>query len=156
MIWKGCGRSGRGLILGPIPTFAWRAWGKSRKLCRDIRSSGRDLNPGPLEYETGLLTTRPRLSIMEMCAVRGVFNNDLTCPASSPLIGLVTKERDLNPVIRRLAVRLLQGGEGLCRDTGARETRMARDLYRRLHVWSFDPQKLPVSVPFGPTHNRNY
>jgi hypothetical protein len=30
--------------------------------CQDIRSPGRDLNPGPAEYEAGVLTTRSRCS----------------------------------------------------------------------------------------------
>jgi hypothetical protein len=62
--WKGCGRK--------------RSWPNSKALSRnlpggteenhekisqDIRSPGSDLNPGPPEYEAGVLTTRPRRSV---------------------------------------------------------------------------------------------
>jgi hypothetical protein len=32
----------------------------ARHLSQDSRYPGRDLKPGPPEYETGMLTTRPR------------------------------------------------------------------------------------------------
>jgi hypothetical protein len=38
-----------------------------KNLSQDIRSSCRDLNPGPPEYEVGVLTTRLRRSVT--CAV---------------------------------------------------------------------------------------
>jgi hypothetical protein len=34
------------------------------KLSQDCRSPGRDLNLGPAEYKVGLLTTRPRRSVL--------------------------------------------------------------------------------------------
>jgi hypothetical protein len=44
-----------------MPTFYWRDWGKPRKISINIAGRwGRDFNPGPLEYEAGVLTTRPR------------------------------------------------------------------------------------------------
>jgi hypothetical protein len=33
------------------------------KICQDIRSPGRYLNPAPSEYEAGVLTTQARLSV---------------------------------------------------------------------------------------------
>jgi hypothetical protein len=55
--------SGRGLILGTIPAFAWRDWVKQKKLNKDGRSLGRDLNPRPPEYEAGVFTSRPWRSV---------------------------------------------------------------------------------------------
>jgi hypothetical protein len=37
--------------------------GDTRNPRQDSRSSGRDLNPGPPEYELGVVTTRPRRSV---------------------------------------------------------------------------------------------
>jgi hypothetical protein len=67
MNWKGCGRK------WSWPAFAWRYWGKPRKLRQDSRSPGRDLNPGPPEYEAGLLTTRPWRSV-SIQIVTSLFN----------------------------------------------------------------------------------
>jgi hypothetical protein len=35
----------------------------TKNLSQGSRSPGRDLNPGPPEYEAGVLTTRPRRSV---------------------------------------------------------------------------------------------
>jgi hypothetical protein len=35
----------------------------TKNLSQDSRSPGRDLKPGPPEYEAGVLTTRPRRSV---------------------------------------------------------------------------------------------
>jgi hypothetical protein len=35
----------------------------TNNLIQDSRCPGRDLNPGPSEYEAGILTTRPRHSV---------------------------------------------------------------------------------------------
>jgi hypothetical protein len=51
--------SGNGLIQDTILAFACRDWGKHENLSQDSRSLGRDLNPGPPEYEAGVLTTLP-------------------------------------------------------------------------------------------------
>jgi hypothetical protein len=57
--------SGGGLILGIIPAFAWRDGRKQRKnLRQDRRSPGSILNSGPPVYEAGVLTTRPRHSVL--------------------------------------------------------------------------------------------
>jgi hypothetical protein len=45
-----------------IPALAWTDWGRSQEP-QDCRSSGRDLNSGPLEYETGVLTSWPGRSV---------------------------------------------------------------------------------------------
>jgi hypothetical protein len=34
-----------------------------KNFSQDSRSPGRDLKPGPAEYETGVLTTQPRRSV---------------------------------------------------------------------------------------------
>jgi hypothetical protein len=62
--WKGFGRSGRGLILSHYPGIRLEGLGKiTKNLNQDSRSPGRDLNPGPPEYESGVLTTRWRRSV---------------------------------------------------------------------------------------------
>jgi hypothetical protein len=63
--WMGKDLERRGLDLteGTIPEFDWRDWGKSRKT-QDNPSPDRDLNTGPPEYETAVLTTEPRHSIL--------------------------------------------------------------------------------------------
>jgi hypothetical protein len=48
-----------------MPAFAWSVWVKTQNLSRDIRSPCRDLNPGPAEYEAGLLTSLPRRSVLK-------------------------------------------------------------------------------------------
>jgi hypothetical protein len=48
--------SGRGLILRYYPAVAWKDWVKPRKVSQDSSYSGRDFNPGPPEYEAGVLT----------------------------------------------------------------------------------------------------
>jgi hypothetical protein len=50
--------SDHGLILRYNPGLAWRYWGKSRETsARTAGRRGRHLNPGPSEYEAGVLTT---------------------------------------------------------------------------------------------------
>jgi hypothetical protein len=44
--------------------FAWMVCGKLRKLCQYNRYKGRDLNPGPPEYEAGVPPTSPRRLII--------------------------------------------------------------------------------------------
>jgi hypothetical protein len=47
-----------------MPEFAWRDWRKPQKSSISIAGRrGRDLNPGPPEYETGVLITVPRRSL---------------------------------------------------------------------------------------------
>jgi hypothetical protein len=63
MNWKECGRKRswpnfrhyRGICLDKLR--------KTTNKCQDNRSPRRDLNRGPLKYEAGLLTTRPRRSV---------------------------------------------------------------------------------------------
>jgi hypothetical protein len=53
--------SGRGLIYSTNPAVGLGGLRKTTKnLGQDSWSPGRDLNPGPPEYETGVLTTRSR------------------------------------------------------------------------------------------------
>jgi hypothetical protein len=40
--------------------FSGGTEGNHEHFIEDIRSPGRDFNPGPAEYEAGVLTTRPR------------------------------------------------------------------------------------------------
>jgi hypothetical protein len=54
----------RGIILRYYPGIGLEELRKTTKnLNQDSRFPGRDLKPGPTEYEAGVLTTRPRLSI---------------------------------------------------------------------------------------------
>jgi hypothetical protein len=46
-----------------------------KNLSQDSWFPGRDLNPGPPEYETGVLTTRPRLLVTKT----GVPSTQLMC-----------------------------------------------------------------------------
>jgi hypothetical protein len=59
---KGCGRRRSLPCFNYYPSIAWRHWEQPRK-SQDSRSPSRDLNPGPPEYEAGVLTTRPRRSV---------------------------------------------------------------------------------------------
>jgi hypothetical protein len=64
MNWKGCGRSSHYLISRYYPGIFLKGLRKNTKnLIQDSWSPGRDLNPGPPEYETGVLTTQPRRSV---------------------------------------------------------------------------------------------
>jgi hypothetical protein len=58
--WKGCGEgSAPGLILRYYPGILLNGPRKTTKnLSPDSLSPGRDLYPGPHEYEEGMLTTR--------------------------------------------------------------------------------------------------
>jgi hypothetical protein len=46
--------------------FPGRTEGKLRKSWQDTRCLGRDFNPGPPEYEAGIVTTRPRRSVSKV------------------------------------------------------------------------------------------
>jgi hypothetical protein len=64
MNWKGCGRKRSCPDLRYYPVICLEGLRKTTKnLSQDRRSLGRDLNPGPPEYEAGVLTTRPRRSV---------------------------------------------------------------------------------------------
>jgi hypothetical protein len=62
-IGKHVEESGRGLIYGTIPALAWNDWGKRRKSSVMIASVRPSLNPGPLKYQSRVLTTWPWLSV---------------------------------------------------------------------------------------------
>jgi hypothetical protein len=67
MNWKGCGRKRSWPNLRYYPGTRLEGVRKTTKsLSQDSRSPGRDLNPGPAEYEARVLTTRPRRSV-KMC-----------------------------------------------------------------------------------------
>jgi hypothetical protein len=60
MNWKGCGRKRSWPYSRCYPGIYLEGLLKTTKNHgQDSRSPGRDLNPGPLEYEAGVLTTRP-------------------------------------------------------------------------------------------------
>jgi hypothetical protein len=57
--------SDRGLILRHYPGFRLEGLGRNTEnLCQYRRSPCRNLNPGPSKYEAGMLTTRPRHSVL--------------------------------------------------------------------------------------------
>jgi hypothetical protein len=51
--------SGRGVMQGTIPPLEWGTEENNENLNQDSRFPGRDLNPGPPEYEAAVLTIRP-------------------------------------------------------------------------------------------------
>lgn len=55
----------RGVIGGTIPALVWRNKQNNQKPWKASRSRGRDLNPGPSEYE-GVLTTTLRRSVLRL------------------------------------------------------------------------------------------
>jgi hypothetical protein len=60
--WKGFGRKRSWTNLGKYPGICVEGLRKATKvLIQDSRSPCRDLNPGPPEYEAGVLITRQRL-----------------------------------------------------------------------------------------------
>jgi hypothetical protein len=64
MNWKGCGRKRQWPNLGYYLSIYREGPKKTmRNLGQDNGFPGRDLNPGPPEYEAGVLTTRPRCSV---------------------------------------------------------------------------------------------
>jgi hypothetical protein len=59
------GESCRGLIKGTTSVFARKNLRKTTEnLSQDSRSRDSNLNLGPTDYEAGMLTTSPRLSIL--------------------------------------------------------------------------------------------
>jgi hypothetical protein len=62
MNWKGYGRK---LSSSNFKALSWHLPGGTEENHENLRqgiwSPGRDMNPGPPEYEAGVLTTRPRL-----------------------------------------------------------------------------------------------
>jgi hypothetical protein len=66
MNWKGCGRKRSWLILRYHPGIRLDGLRKTMtKISSDSRFPERDMNPGPPEYEAGVLTNRPRRSVKE-------------------------------------------------------------------------------------------
>jgi hypothetical protein len=64
MNWKGCGRKRSWPNLRYYLTICLDGLRKTTKyLSQDGQSPGLVLNPGALEYETGMLTTRSRRSV---------------------------------------------------------------------------------------------
>jgi hypothetical protein len=59
MNWKGHERKRSWPNLRYVPAFAWRAEENTKNISQNNRPPSGDLNPGPTEYETGVLTTRP-------------------------------------------------------------------------------------------------
>jgi hypothetical protein len=59
--------SGRGLLLGTIPTSVERLSKNQEDISEDIRSLGRDFNPQSPEYEKGAVTTQLRCSVIKFC-----------------------------------------------------------------------------------------
>jgi hypothetical protein len=68
----------------------------AKNLFQDIRSAGRDLNPGPPEYEAGVLTTRPRHSLRTFIAMNNFSSLQVS---KSPLSTRVSnKTRTFSPL----------------------------------------------------------
>jgi hypothetical protein len=64
MNWKRCGRKRWSHNLRYNPGIFLEELGKNTKsLAHDSPSPGRDLNPGPPEYEARVLSTRPQRSV---------------------------------------------------------------------------------------------
>jgi hypothetical protein len=69
-----------------MSAFAWRDRIKPRKtLIRIAGHQGRDLNPGPPEYEAGVSTTRPRRSVVFNLIVTSNEVFTVTRPQSSSI-----------------------------------------------------------------------
>jgi hypothetical protein len=66
-IWKDFEGSGRGLILRYYEYTGIRLEEPRKALSQDSRFAGRDLYPGRPEHEAGVLSTRPRSSVVPMC-----------------------------------------------------------------------------------------
>jgi len=65
MNWKDWVGNGRGLFLRYYLSIRLGRPRKTTKTSISIaRRRGPDLNPGPSEYEAGVLRTRPRLSVL--------------------------------------------------------------------------------------------
>jgi hypothetical protein len=65
--------SGRGLILRYYPGICLvRVRKTTTNLSQDSRSLGRDLNPGPPEYEAGALIILPQRSDLQMSWIKYV------------------------------------------------------------------------------------
>jgi hypothetical protein len=65
--WKECERKRLLPNLRHYPCIWLEGLRKTTKiLSQDIRSSLRDLNQGPPEYEAGVLTTQPRRSVIRL------------------------------------------------------------------------------------------
>jgi hypothetical protein len=66
------------LIVGTLPSFAWRELRKTRTLLVMVHELGRHMKLGPSEYEARVLTTRPRIfvdtvyNIIILCLVLSV------------------------------------------------------------------------------------
>jgi hypothetical protein len=61
MNWKDVEGSGHGLILrNQFQHLPGRTGENNEQLSQDSLSPGRDLNPGPPQYDAGVLTSRPR------------------------------------------------------------------------------------------------
>jgi hypothetical protein len=64
MNWRVCEESGHGPNLRYYPGLCLEVLSKNtRNLSQDSQSLGRELDPGPPEYNAGVLTTRPRHSV---------------------------------------------------------------------------------------------
>jgi hypothetical protein len=69
--------SGRGIMKGTVTEFTGGTKKNHETPQRDSRSPGRILNPGPLEYEAGVLTTRLRRSVLLCVSARVLWYVDL-------------------------------------------------------------------------------
>jgi hypothetical protein len=78
MNWKGWGRKRSWLNLSYYPSIFLEGLRKTTKnFSQDTRSPGRDLNPGPPEFEAGVLTTQARRSVASY-RVLGTTTNGLS------------------------------------------------------------------------------
>jgi hypothetical protein len=68
MNWKGCERSGHGLILRYCICLEILRK-KTKNLSQDSRYLSQDFDPGSSEYEARVLTTRPQYSLLPFLQV---------------------------------------------------------------------------------------
>jgi hypothetical protein len=70
MNWKGCRRKRSWCNLRNYYGICLEEEENHENLSQDSRCPGRDLNPGPLRYEAGVLTILPQHSVVEFYEIQ--------------------------------------------------------------------------------------
>jgi hypothetical protein len=105
MNWEGCGRKRSWTNSRYYPGICLEGLRKTMKnLSQDSRSPGRDLNPGPLEYEAGVVTTRPRRSVYT--AVYYQATHQVAYVGSRSVTTRIMYRRHVSSLNTRLAMRI--------------------------------------------------